>query len=79
MKLNVRLLGAAAAAAAAVTAVAAAARLQWIGSSFRGDRKPLSGSAGLCVCRPRSACYFLEVIRTYAPPSEKGSYDKWQP
>lgn len=45
----------------------------------------LSGSAGLCACRPCSACYFLEVIRPNPPslhpppPSWKGSYAKWQP
>lgn len=52
-------------------AAAAAARLQWIGSSFRGGMKQLNGSAGLCVCRPRSACYFLEVIRPTLPHQGK--------
>lgn len=33
--------------------------------------KQLSGSAGLCVCRPHSACYFLEVIRPTLPHQEK--------
>lgn len=33
--------------------------------------KRLSGSAGLCVCRPRSACYFLEVIRPTLPHQGK--------
>lgn len=47
------------------------ARLQWIGSSFRGGVKWLSGSAGLCVCRPCSACYFLEVIRPTLPHQGK--------
>lgn len=47
------------------------ARLQRIGSSFRGGVKWLSGSAGLCVCRPCSACYFLEVIRPTLPHQGK--------
>lgn len=50
---------------------AAAAWLQWIASSFRGGEKRLSGSAGLCICRPCSACYFLEVIRPTLPHQEK--------
>lgn len=33
--------------------------------------KWLSGSAGLCVCRPRPACYFLEVIRPTLPHQGK--------
>lgn len=54
-----------------VRAAAAAARLQWIGGSFRGGVKRLSGSAGLCICRPCSACYFLEVIRPTLPHQGK--------
>lgn len=53
------------------SAAVEAARIQWIGSSFRGSMKQLSGSAGLCVCRPHSACYFLEVIRPTLPHQEK--------
>lgn len=33
--------------------------------------KWLRGSAGLCVCRPRPACYFLEVIRPTLPHQGK--------
>lgn len=33
--------------------------------------KWLRGSAGLCVCRPCPACYFLEVIRPTLPHQEK--------
>lgn len=45
--------------------------VRWIASSFRGGVKRLSGSAGLCVCRPCSACYFLEVIRPTLPHQGK--------
>lgn len=54
-----------------VRAGAVAPRLQSIASSFSGSVKRLTGSAGLCVCRPCSACYFLEVIRPTLPHQGK--------
>lgn len=59
---------------------AAAAQLQLIVSGSRGGMERLSGSAGLCVCRPCSACYFLEVISPTLPHQGKalmisGSYE----
>lgn len=54
-----------------VRAGAEAPQIQSIASSFRGSVKRLSGSAGLCVCRPCSACYFLEVIRPTLPHQGK--------
>lgn len=50
-----------------------------LGAAFEEWMKRLSGSAGVCVCRLRSACPFPWSHQTYAPPSGEGSYDKWQP